>query len=80
MALMIEVHSKMHEIILEASNKETLRTKREAEYTDRLNYMEDIVGNVKDVKKFIDQYGITKKKLDEYDRARKKLGKVLFDL
>lgn len=36
MGLMIEVHRKMHEIIMEASDKEVQRVQREQEYSRRI--------------------------------------------
>jgi hypothetical protein len=79
MALMVEVHRKMHEIILEAADKEIKTSQKEAEYNKRLNEMEDVVERINNVKGFIDSYDITEKKARKFEIARKGLAKVLFE-
>jgi hypothetical protein len=58
MGLMIEVHRKMHEIIVEASDKEAKRTKKEMEYGKKLSEMEDAIHQVSDAKSFLEQHSI----------------------
>ena len=78
MGLMIEVHHKMHEIIIEASDKETKRSKKEAQYSKRLEEMEEVMVRITDARSFLEQCGVIEDRRRKMEVAKKQLMKLLF--
>ena len=75
---MIEVHHKMHEIIIEASDKEAKRSKKEIQYSKKMEEMEDVMSRVVDAQAFLQECSVIEEKRKKMEMAKKHLMKILF--